>query len=38
MRPKSSKSLNTPFLGTSPHEPSPNWPDNAVFTTSYAPV
>ena len=38
MRPKSSKSLNTPFFGTSPHEPSPNWPDNAVFTTSYAPV
>lgn len=38
MRPKSSKSLNTPFFGTSSHEPSPNWPDNAVFTTSYAPV
>ena len=38
MRPKSSKSLNTPFFGTSSNEPSPNWPDNAVFTTSYAPV
>jgi len=38
MRPKSSKSLNTPFFGTSQNEPSPNWPDNAVFTTSYAPV
>jgi len=38
MRPKSSKSLNTPFFGTSKNEPSPNWPDNAVFTTSYAPV
>ena len=38
MRPKSSKSLNTPFLGTSTDEPSPNWPDNAVFTTLYAPV
>lgn len=38
MRPKSSKSLNTPFLGTSTYEPSPNWPDNAVFTTLYAPV
>jgi len=38
MRPKSSKSLNTPFLGSSTDEPSPNWPDNAVFTTLYAPV
>jgi hypothetical protein len=38
MRPKSSKSLNTPFFGTSQNEPSPNWPDNAVFTTAYAPV
>jgi hypothetical protein len=38
MRPKSSKSLNTPFFGTSSNEPSPNWPDNAVFTTAYAPV
>jgi len=38
MRPKSSKSLNTPFFGTSKNEPSPNWPDNVVFTTSYAPV